>query len=401
MSNIVIKGVENAEELDTAKDLMAKVHFSDYYQGMDWLNISERGYPEYKREHNRVLYADGELAAALRLFTYTVRLGEARLKMGGFGCVTTAGPLRNKGYAARLMSDSMRYLRVHGYHVSALFGIADFYHRWVFASALPEYASVIDVREASMVAAPPFKHRAMKPGDIPSVQRIHTRNDNDTACSIIRLGGHISSRWDRWKNARILTDDKGKVVAYFMGEAHGEDYTVEETGILDYGWCPAVLNACMTLAKTEFASRIRFTVPPSHPFVRYLLQYRSDHEMHVSRDSNGMIAVVNIEETLECMIPEWESRLVEAKDLCAEATLVVERKPYRIRAHHGAVNVVAMNGTNKVSLSRVELAQLISGARHLDEMLAVKRRAVNASGTALLTTIFPRRTPYIWHIDRF
>ena len=79
----------------------------------------------------------------------------------------------------------------------------------------------------------------------------------------------------------------------------------------------------------------------------------------------------------------------------------MERKPYRIRAHHGAVNVVAMTGTNKVSLSMVELAQLISGVRHLDEMLAVKRRVVKASGKALLAAIFPKRTPYIWHIDRF
>jgi predicted acetyltransferase len=152
MARIVIKGVETAEELDAAKDLMARVHFSDYYQGMRWLDITDQGYPEYKREHNRMLFADGELAAALRLFTYTVRIGEARLKMGGFGCVTTAGPMRQRGYAAMLMGDSMRYLHAHGYHVSTLFGIADFYHRWGFASALPEYASVIEVREAAAVS---------------------------------------------------------------------------------------------------------------------------------------------------------------------------------------------------------------------------------------------------------
>ncbi|MCK5863334.1 MAG: GNAT family N-acetyltransferase [Candidatus Hydrogenedentes bacterium] len=401
MSNIVIKGVESAEELAAAKDLMARVHFADFYEGMQWLNISEEGYPEYNRAHNRILYAEGELAAALRIFTHTIRIGEARLKMGGFACVTTAGPLRHKGYAALLMTDSMRFLHAQGYHVSILFGIADFYHRWDFASALPEYASVIDVREASTVTAPFFKHRRMKPGDIPSVQRIHTRNDNDTACSIIRLGGHISNQWKRWKNARVLTDDKGKAVAYFMGQTHGENYTVEEVGVLHYDWCPAVLNACMKLAQKEFASRIRFTLPPSHLFIRYLLQYRSAHEMHVSRNSNGMLALVNIEETLECMIPEWESQLANRTDLCAEATLVVARKPYRIRVHHGAVNVAAGNGINKVSLSPGELAQLITGARHIDEILAAKRRALNKAGSTLLAAIFPGRTPYVWPIDRF
>ncbi len=403
MSTIVIKGVDSAEELALAKDLMVRTHFPNYRNGMRWLDVCDQSYPEYKREHNRVLYAGGELAAALRLFTYTVRIGEARLKMGGLGCVTTSGPLRQKGYAALLMSDTMRYLYRHGYHVSTLFGIADFYHRWGFASTLPEYASVIEMREASTVAAPPFKRRAMKPGDMRAVQRIHTRNDADTACSIIRLAAHISSRWDHWKNAHILTDNKGKATAYFLAAAHGADYRVEEVGVLDYSWCPAVLNACMTLAKKEYVSRIRFVMPPSHPFVRFLLQYNSEHEMHVSRNSNGMMAVVNIEETLECMIPDWESRLKDTtpSDFRAEATLVVQRKPYRIRVHGGAVDVAAINGANKVSLSSVELIQLITGARHLDEVLATKRRALNGSGTALLAAIFPKRTPFVWHVDRF
>ncbi len=403
MSNVVIKGVDSAEELDLAKDLMARVHFPDYYQGLHWLNVCDQGYPEYQRAHNRLLYVDGDLAAALRLFTYTVRIGEARLKMGGFGCVTTAGPLRQKGYAARLMSDCMRYLYKHGYHVSTLFGIADFYHRWGFASVLPEYASMINMREAAMAVAPPFKRRTMKPGDIQAVQRMHTRNDADTACSVIRLGGHMSCKWDRWKTAQILTDTKGKVVAYFMGGAGKAEYNVDEVGVLDYNWCPAVLNACMTLAKDEYATRIRFNVPPSHPFVRYLLQYNSEHEMHVSRNSNGMMAVVNLDETLECMIPEWESRLcmAAASGYNAEVTLVVQRKPHRIRVHRGAVDVAAMTGANKVSLSPVEVIQLITGARHAEEVLARKRRALNASGVTLLNTLFPKRTPYVWHSDRF
>ncbi len=403
MSDVVIKGVDSLDELDTAKDLMARSHYPDYYSGLRALNECDRGYPDYKREHNRVLYANGDLAAALRVITHTIRIGEARLKMGGIACVTTAGPMRYKGYAARLMSDSMQYLYRHGYHVSTLFGIADFYHRWGFASTLPEYASLIDVREADAIPAAPFKLRAMKPGDARAIQRIHTRNDTDTACSVIRLSAHISSLWDKWQNAQILTDLKGKVVAYYMGGAHGAEYHVGEVGVLDYGWCSAVLHACMKQAGSEFASRLRFAVPPSHPFVRYLLQYRSDHEMHVARNSDGMMAVVNLEETLECMIPEWESQLVRTRpsDFAAEATLVIKRKPYRIRARHGVVDVAATAGDNKISVTAVELIQLITGARHLEEMLATKRRALNASGMALLSVLFPKRTPYVWHIDRF
>ncbi|HEX72376.1 MAG TPA: GNAT family N-acetyltransferase, partial [Candidatus Hydrogenedentes bacterium] len=355
------------------------------------------------REHTRGMWLDGRLIAALRLVTHTVRLGEARLKMGGFAAVTTEPAFRGKGYMAQLMNDSMRYLQGHGYHIAALFGIADFYHRWGFASVLPEYVSIIEMHEADVAAVGRGKHRAIKPGDVPAVQRIHNRNDEETACSIIRIAAHISNRWNRWKHGRVITDDKGKVVAYFLGGAQGGDYSVDEVGVADYDWCPAVLNACMAQAKSEYVSRIRFAAPPTHPMARYLLQYRSDHEMHVSRNSNGMMAATNIGETLECMAPEWEALLMRAgaSALCAEFTLVIGRKPWRIRAHRGAVDVAQTNGANKISVSPIELMQLLSGSRHLDEILALKRRVVKTPGMTLLTALFPKRAPYVWHLDRF
>ncbi len=188
-----------------------------------------------------------------------------------------------------------------------------------------------------------------------------------------------------------------------MGGAQGGDYAVEEVGVSDYDWCPAALNACMAQAKSEYVSRIRFAAPPTHPMVRYLLRYRSDHEMRVSRNSNGMMAVVNIGETLECMAPEWEALLMRAgaAALCAETTLVVDRKPWRIRAHRGAVDVAQASGVNKLSLSSMELMQLLCGSRHLEEILALKRRVVNAPGMTLLDALFAKRAPYVWHLDRF
>lgn len=404
MSDIVIKGIASAEEQEVANDLMARVHFgNDYVYGLQWLHSFDANYPEYSREHTRGLWSDGCLAAVHRLVTHTIRIGEARLKMGGFAAVTTDHVYRGRGYMAMLISDSMRYLKRHGYHVSALFGIAGFYHRWGFASVLPEYGSTIEMREADAAAVMHGKHRAIKPGDVSAVQRIHTRNDSDTACSVIRVSAHITNRWERWKNARVVTDDKGKVVAYFLGSPQGGDYRIEEMGILDYSWCPALLNACVARARNEFASRISFAAPPTHPLVRYLLQYRSDHEMHVSRNSNGMMSVVNIGETFECMVPEWESllRKSDAANIRAEFTLVVDRSPWRVRANRGAVDVALTTGANKISLSPLELVQLLSGCRHIEEVFARKRRIVNTPGKTLLYALFPKRAPYIWHVDRF
>ncbi len=404
MSCVVIKGVETREERECVHDLMAKIHFHGYYPGREWINNLADKYPDYQKEHTRLLLVDGEIASALQIFTHTVRLGEARLKMGGFGCVTTAEPFRHKGYSARLMSDSMRFMLSKGYHVSTLFGIADFYHRWGFAFTLPEYASVIDVREACEAPpCSPYKLRQAKPGDIPAMQRLHNQNDGDTACSIIRASAHFSYRWERWKAAQVITNMQGKPTAYFLAAARGAEYCVDEVGAADPDSANAILHACAKLAQAEFASRIRFMAPPSHPFIKQLLQLRSDHEMRVYRNSNGMMAVVNFDETFECLIPEWESLLsrAAAAQTCAEFTLIVDRKSYRIRAHHGAIDVARVAGANKISLSALEFVQLLAGYRHAEEVLSTKRRVLSEQSRLLFETLFIKRSPYVWGMDRF
>lgn len=403
MTTTIIKGVETAEEEEGVLDQIAKIHFHGYYPARSQLGTYLANYPEYRREHTRILLVDGQLASCLCLFTHTIRIGEARMKMGGIGNVTTVGPYRGRGYAALLMSDTMRFMKARGYHVSTLFGIADFYHRWGFSSVLPEYASVIDLRETMATPGRAEKTRAMKPGDISSVLLMHNRNDAASSCSIIRSSGHFSNRWERWRKARVMTDSRGRVVAYYLGRPAGEEFQIDELGALDRTWFDSLLRACVANAHAEYTARVRLNIPPSHDFVKFLMQYRSDHETHVYRNSNGMVAAVNLEETLECMIPEWESSLLNASatSLCATVTLLVDRNPCRIRAHRGAIDVAAVPGENKVSLSTQEFVQVLTGHRYIDELVGAKRRSLNPAALPFLRVLFPKRTPYVWQLDRF
>lgn len=403
MANIIIKGVETADEQDTVNDLVTKVHYPGYYPARQQLDAFIANYPEYHREHTRMLLADGQLAACLCLFTHTIRIGEARIKMGGIGNVATAGPWRGKGCAALLMGDVMHYMKSHGYHLSMLFGIADFYYRWGFTSVLPDYTSAVELKEAEVTESPACRERAVKPGDIPGLLRIHNRNDSESSCSIIRSSGHFTNRWERWKEARILTDPRGKVVAYFLCRTSGGELHVDELGTAEHQWNPAVLRHCVLKAKNEYASRLRFNLPPSHNFVGYVMRFSSDHEMHVYRNSHGMVAPVNIEETLECMLPEWESALAASavSDISISVTLVIDRIPYRIRAHHGMLDIAGGPGENKLSITSQEFMQALTGYHHLPEILEGKRSVLTEKVMTLLGILFPKRTPYIWQLDRF
>ena len=401
-ADLIVKPLETDEELRLANDLMAKVH-GDYFTNLHWLEACGAGYPGFRREHTRIVLWKGELAGSLRLNTETIRLGEARLKMGGFCWVSTAPRHRHKGVCRALMLGTLQYMKAHNYHVSLLFGIPNFYHQFGFVTTLADCAVVVEVAEVPPSFASAYRMREGKPGDIPAVRKIHAADDSEVACSLLRTSAHITNKWERRKGLRVLTSEHGKVVAYFIARGKGDHLSVSEVGAADHADFRELLGACAKVAAEEAAGRIRFLVPPPHPFARFLLQYKSVHEMHVVRDCGGMMAFVNIAEALENLIPEWESLLAKsaAREFRTEVTLFVDRAPYRIRANRGAVDIAQLSGGNKVSLSAADLMHLVTGYRYLEDVLNARRRLISPEARALLATLFPKRCPYVWDFDRF
>lgn len=401
--DLEVRGATTPDDTTLALDLMAKTFGPNYFALVRRLDMLARGYPGFQREHTRVAYRQGQLIGALRITTDTIRIGEARLKMGGIGWVSVDDQFRGLGIARALLADAMAYMRTQNYHVSMLFGVVDFYHKYGFTTMLSDYLTSVDVLEAEHAEHIPYKVRLGKPGDIPAIQKLHNAGESDVACSIVRSSAHLTNQWERWKEVRVLTDQQGKVLAYFLPKSTRDGLWVEELGLVGREACGALLHACAQLGLEEHAPQIRFAAPPCHVFLKYLLQFESKYEMNVKRNRDGMMAVINLGETLESMIPEWESGLAHtalARER-AEVTLLVDKKPYRVRANRGAIDISANSGDNRVSFSGAEFTQLLTGYRYLDEILLSRRRLLNTTGKALLGVLFPKRLPFVWPVDHF
>lgn len=399
---IAVKPVESSDELRMAIELMAKTHTEGDELAMRWLESCAAQYPGYRREHTRIAIRRHEVLGALRLTTDTIRVGEARLKMGGLGWVATAAHYQRRGVCRQLIEDTMRYMRENGYHVSMLFGIVDFYHRFGYVTTLADYTVRMDTMEA-LSFDNPFREHPAKPGDVAAIQKIHNANDGTSVCSLIRSAGHIRNKWSRWSEWRVLKDERGKLVAYYLARPDGDSLQVCEVGADYPGVSAAIVSAAGHVAEHEGLAQVRFHVPPSNAFGRFLSQFRSVHEMRVDRDSGGMMAFVNIAETLESMVPEWESLIGHSavRDLRTECTLLVNGSSYRIRSNHGAVDIAPGIGASKVSLSQGDLMHLVTGYRYAEDLLDERRSLISAEARALFTTIFPKRAPYVWMFDRF
>lgn len=400
---LTIGGVQTEEEIRLANDLMAKAHGGDYFTSSRWLGGSGAAYPGFRREHTRIARYRGEIAGALRLNTETIRLGDARLKMGGLGWVTTAERFRHKGVCRALILDSLDYMRRHNYHVSMLFGIPNFYHRFGFTTTLMSYSVGIDTAEAVAPLVDPHKVREAKPGDIPVLQRLHHNNDEHTACSLVRTQAHITNRWERCKNMRVVTTGHGKVVGYFQARRTGVQLVVDEVGIENLATSRLILAECARMACEECAGRIRFLVPPEHPFARFLLLYNTTHEMEVEHDRGGMMCFVNIGETIENVLPEWEGLLAQSalRNERVEVSLRIDDHSFVIRANRGSIQIAATPGRGRLALKSSDFIHMLTGYRAVDDILAMPRRMVAPDARALLNILFPRRHPYVWPFDRF
>ena len=409
---IDVQPVRTAVELQEANDLMAKSFSRPYADTMEWMRHVGSAYPGYRQEYTRIDRMDGALAGALRVTSDTIRIGEARLHMGGLGWIATAATHRKRGVASALIGHTLNFMREHSFHVCMLFGIPNFYHRFGFSTTLAEYLTRVDVRDLPAYTGPAFRVRAAKPGDVRLMQKMHEQFEQGTACSIIRCAAHFNYHWQRWEEARIVMAMDGKVLGYFLPDrttglfaprGPRSSVEVEEVGVLNRGVCTTLLEAVAQHARAQLLHEVHFHGPPSHPMVEHLHQVRSRHVMELTSGEGGMLAMVNLGETLESMIPEWESQLhaLGERTLNAELTLYIDRVPFQLCCHRGAIAIQRQPGVNKLSLTSEEFIHLLTGYRHLPEVLAARRRILRPEGVALAQAVFPKRHPYVWRADRF
>ncbi|NUM55926.1 MAG: GNAT family N-acetyltransferase [Candidatus Hydrogenedentes bacterium] len=400
---VTIKPVESRDELRRALDLMSAAHIvNGDLATKHWLEECSWRYPAFRPEHTRVAVRKGEVLGALHLTTDTVRIGEARLKMGGLGWVATSERHRKRGIGRKLIEETMAYMREHGYHVSMLFGIPNFYHRFGYVSALVDYTILMDTSEARTFENP-FKAHLATPGEIPLIQKMHSANDSNSVCSMVRTAAHLHNKWGRWNKWRLLKDDQGKAVAYLYAIVERGMLYVTEAGVSEPGVCAAVVREAARIAHAEEIAHIRFCVPPAHPLARFLSQFNSTHEARIDHDAGGMMAFINVAETLESMVPEWDSLLSKsvARELRTEFTLVLAKSAYRVRANRGAIDVSTTPGACKIGLKNGDLMHLVTGYRHPGDVLDERRCIMTADARTLFHTIFPKRNPYVWRFDRF
>ena len=266
---------------------------------------------------------DEEWLSWIGLREYQMRFGSAQLKMGGICGVGTKDEHRSKGYSRRVMEHTIAFMNENGYDVSMLFGIPNFYHKFGYATAIPETYVEFDTKDVP-AAVPTYQVRKFQTEDAPKIVDLYTANNAERTGTPLRteIGWkEFTKRGGILPDPYVVFNEADEVIGYFVcdGDNAKKDMIARNCTLVDIGFQDRTIFETIThfLAHgVEYisAERIRCAIPADHPFAIFCRRYGCRTNIYTPKDHMGMMRITNQSSTLEKITGELEKRLQRNAD---------------------------------------------------------------------------------------
>jgi predicted N-acetyltransferase YhbS len=378
--------------------------------------------PGVGMEHVRAIRQGGRIVALLVIYEKTVRVGRARMKMGGLGFVCSSEAVRGKGTATACLADAVEYMRANGFHFSILFGIDRFYRRVGYVGCLPGHEIRVRVGELkdlrSKLVTRPFVLR-----DGRAVVRLYEQAAKDCACSTIRTEKTLRAALHR-RQLFPRRSKRGNGMIVFHPPRKRQDvraYVIWRDGELhEAGVAPGddvALSAVLAWLrdKRREALEKEIVIPhgPDHPLVQFAMRFNHEAERGFSWTGGGMGRIIDVKAFLQALTPELEARLNRAGvDGQCHLHLTVRTAPDktgRKRAPEATRHTIVLATGNqfmlanrpqywlKVECSQQTLLQLVLGSLPHGALSDLSLEGERN----LMPVLFPTGAPEMFRLDHF
>ena len=354
--------------------------------------------PSEKRTRIDLLLDDETSASHLTVIDLPMRVGSLVVRCGGIAGVSTDREQRNKGYARRVLEDSIAFMRGEGYHLSALFGISDFYPKFGFASALVECTTELLTRYAER-AQPHYAVREFHPADAPAVTAMYESLHGAQTGTIVRTPAdwkHFrrGSRWSDRVSAFVVLDGD-EIIGYASYDLDPSSCAVAEVGYANPAVFSTILARAAQIAWERRTEKITFYATPDDPFVRHCRRHGCDVRVGYPCSSGGMARVICQGALLDVLHPLLAERLAQHLDGW-EGTVTLSTDLGVDRLTFGSIRTEVF-----AEMPQWMLAQLVLGYRSADEIAAESEARIDEEALPVLRGLFPEGYPFIYCSDRF
>lgn len=381
-------------------DLIAKV-FSHrgYFVFRDDCRKSYIGNSMYDWQTSRVGLVDGRLATHWGVWDYSMRIGSARVRVGGIGVVATHGDYRKMGLMARTAEASLAAMTEAGYDMTVLFGIWNFYHRFGYVRAWPESKHVVAAAHlpagGEAVPVRPFapRHR----DDLAALYNRQYAMLTGTAVRPTYLLNRYPQRWRGY----LWTAGGDRPQGYVIVSREGNNLGVVEA----CGEPAQVLRVVARLAQRGFCQDVIFdSLPYEHPLARELRQGTCRVETHYTRNGGAMIRTVNLASTLGKMCGELSNRLRASQLAQWRGCLSIAdtRQRVMLQVERGKVSIApAAKRAGHCVDGGDRIAQLLIGTDRPGEIARAGDMKLTGQAPELIEVLFPQQHPILSSWDRF
>lgn len=354
-------------------------------------------YTEFDEGTRLELCIEDKTVSGLRVFRRDLRIGDRVVRCGGIGDVGTPREHRMKGYARQVLEASIEFMRDKGFHLSALYGIPDFYTRWGFAPALPECRVTLKTRDAELAPAR-LPVRPMGPEDAKSVGALYA------ACNATRTGTVVRPEdWSGFKRGpgwtsrvgAFVVEDAGEVAGYAMYGQDAWSCEIGEVGYRDSSVWSTILAETARIAWDRRLEQLTFLGPPDDSFFTYCRRYGCSLNLSYPRNAHGMARVIDQDALIETLAPLLRRRAAKA-GVTLSGSLVFQTDLGRTRLSLGS------DGDSlQVRLPQWALAQLVLGYRDIHDVLFETEAHADPRALPVLEAFFPVGFPYTYCADRY
>jgi predicted acetyltransferase len=343
------------------------------------------------------LFIGDQEASGLGVVELALRVSDIVLRCGGIAGVHTARDYRESGYARQVLEDSLAFMREEGYHLSALLGIPNFYHKLGYAAAFVDAKSVVATINAE-AALPRYSWREHTPADLPAIASLYTAMTAQRTGALVRdpatwPGFRWGANWADRVGGLVLVDGE-QVVGYLSYNLSAADCSFGEVGYRDETVFSTLLAAATQLGLARRKESLTFYAPPDDRFLAYCRRYGCETTILYRRHAGGMARIINQSALLDVVQQLLAQRLRDAALPWAGTLLLrTDLGEEALRFGPGA--------TLRAAMPQELLAQLLLGYRSVADALFESEAQVEEAALPVLEALFPQGYPYLWSADMF
>ena len=382
-------------------DLMAKAlpEAHGYYWMRDACRDAYLLPAHYDWHTSRIGMIGDRVVTHYGVWDYQMRIGTARVRVGGVGGVATDADLRKRGFMDRTARASIEAMRAHGYDVSLLFGIPDFYHRFGYVRAWSDTLVVAYAwdlpKEKPTVRVSGFKPRAHR-----DLADLYNRCYATTTGTAVRPT--YTKKTNPWFDLPVgyRWDVNGKPAGYVLLRRRGNSITCGEY----CGDAEEALRVLGMLARRWNCQEIRFdSLPYNCELVRKLRWGNSRVEVHNHRNGSALVALLNLRSGLGKMEDELSLRMRNSAlaDWAGALLIADTRDEVMLSISGGRVRADEPGPTSHAIRGGDEIVQLLIGTDRPSEVIEAGRMRLAGDAGRLAEVLFPEQHPTLSHPDHF